>query len=109
MTTKLLRLVPGSVLTAVAAVYYTAPAGTRAVVRSATLTNTTAGVVACTVYVVPSSGAVAAANTIVSARNLSIGETYNLPELVNQVIEPGSTIQALGLGVSFMASGAEVT
>lgn len=108
MTTTAKRLVPGSALTGAAATYYTAPALTRAVTRSAQLTNTTAGVVACTVYVVPSGGTAGATNTVISARSIAAGETYNCPELVNQVVETGGTIQALGNGVTLTVSGIEI-
>ncbi|MGE5650950.1 MAG: hypothetical protein ACM34A_12205 [Bacillota bacterium] len=108
MTTTAKRLVPGSALTAVAATYYTAPALTKAVVKSAQLTNTTAGAVACTVYAVPSGGTASATNTVISARSVSAGETYNCPELINQVIETGGTIQSLGNGVTLTVSGIEI-
>lgn len=107
MTTTPRRLVAGSQLAAAAAALYTAPALTRAVVRSAQLVNTTAGAVACTLYVVPSGGAPGAANAVISARSIAPGETYNCPELVNQVIEPGASLQGLGLNVTFNASGVE--
>lgn len=108
MTITAKRLVPGSAMAGSAATYYTAPTLTKAVVKSAQLTNTTGGAVACTVYAVPSGGAVGAANTIVSARSVAAGETYNCPELVNQVIEAGGTIQALGNGVTLTVSGIEI-
>lgn len=108
MKTTAKRLVPGSQLTGAAATYYTAPALTRAIVKSAQLTNTTGGAVACTVYIVPSGGAAGASNTAISARTIAAGETYNCPELVNAVIEAGGTIQALGLSVTLTASGVEI-
>lgn len=108
MTTTAKRLVPGSALTGSAATYYTAPTLTRAVTKSAQLTNTTAGAVACTVYIVPSGGAAGATNTVISARSVAAGETYNCPEMINQVIEAGGTIQALGNGVTLTVSGIEI-
>lgn len=107
MTTTIKRLVQGSQLTGSALPYYTAPALTRARVTAATLTNTTGSPVACTVHLVPASGSATAANTIVSARTVAAGETYHCPELVNQVIEPGGAIHALGLNVSLVVSGVE--
>lgn len=102
------RLVPGSVLAAAAAAQYTAGALTRAVVKSAQLTNTTAGAVACNVHVVPAGGAAGAATTVISAKSLAPGETYLCPELAGQVIEPGGSLQASGAGVTLSASGVEI-
>lgn len=108
MTTTAKRLVSGSQLTGSAATYYTAPTLTKTIIKSAQLTNTTAGAVACTVYLVPSAGTAGATNTVISARSIAAGETYNCPELVNAVLEAGGTIQALGLNVTLTASGAEI-
>lgn len=108
MTTTVKRLVSGSQLTGSAATYYTAGTLTKAVIKSAQLTNTTAGAVACTVYVVPSGGTAGATNTLISARSIAVGETYNCPELINQVLEAGGFIQALGLNVTLTVSGVEI-
>ena len=102
-------LVAGVALTAADAVYFTASAGNRTTVKSASVTNTTAGVVALTVYRVPSGGSPASTNTVISARSIAVGETYNCPELVNKVLAPGDTIQAKGLNLSFDVSGAVTT
>lgn len=109
MTTTAKSLVSGSQLTAAADTYYTAPASTKAVIRSATLCNTTAGTVACTVYLVPNGGTAGASNTVISARSIVAGATDNCAELVNKVLEAGGTIQAQGLNVTLVASGMEIT
>jgi hypothetical protein len=101
-------MVPGSVLAAAVGTFYTAPAATVGVVKAAQLINTTGGAVPATVYLVPSGGAAAAANTLISARAVAAGETYNCPELVNQVIEAGGTLQALGNGLTLIVSGVEI-
>lgn len=108
MTTTAKRLVSGSQLTGSAATYYTAPALTRSVIKSAQLVNTTASAVAATVYLVPSGGSAGATNTLISARSIAPGETYNCPELINEVIEPAGTIQALGLNLTLVVGGVEV-
>lgn len=108
MTITAKRFAAGSQLTAAATTYYTAPANTKAVVKQAELVNTTGAAVTCTVYVIPSGGAANAANTVISARSIAPGEAYPCPELVNQVLEAGGFIQALGLNVSFNASGIEI-
>lgn len=109
------RLVSGSVLSGSATTYYTVPTNAnatvppKAILRRLTLCNTTAGAVSCTVYLVPSGGAAAAANTIVSARSVAAGETWNAPEAEGHVMEAGGFIQALGNGVTLIVSGEEVT
>ena len=100
-------LVAGVQLTGSAATYYTTPVGKTTTVKSASITNTTAGVIAATVYRVPSGGSAAAGNTIISARNVAAGDTYNCPEIINKVLAAGDTLQALGLNLSLDVSGAE--
>ena len=109
MSTVPTVLVAGVALTGSVATYYTAPTGNRVTVKSASVTNTTAGVVALTLYRVPSGGSAGATNTVISARNIAAGETYNCPELVNKVLHAGDTIQALGLNLSLDVSGAVTT
>lgn len=106
MTTTAKRIIPGSVLTGSASTYYTAPS--KAVVKSLTITNTTAAAVTATVYVVPLAGTAGASNCAINARPIAANETYNCPELVNQVIETGGMIQAFGSGMTIMASGVEI-
>lgn len=97
-------------MTGVAATYYTAPSasGSRAIVRRMVLINTTAAPVACAVYLVASGGAAAVTNEV-SAPTLAAGESRTITEAEGQVIEAGGTIQALGLSVTIVASGVEVT
>lgn len=98
------NIVPGVALAAAVGILYTAPLLSRARLTNATVTNPTAGVLACTMYHVTGAGAPPAASTKISARPISPGETYTCPELVNIVLEPGDTIQGLGLGLVFSAS-----
>jgi len=78
-------------------------------VKAAALCNTTAGAVLCTVYLVPSGGSANAATTLINAVSVAANATYTCPELVNQVIEAGGSIQALGLNVTLVASGIEIS
>ena len=109
------RLVSGSALTGSAATYYTVPTNTnaviapKAIIRRMTFCNTTAGAVSVTAYLIPSGGSAAASNTIVSARSVAAGETWNSPEAEGHVLEAGGFIQALGNGVTLMVSGEEIT
>lgn len=92
----------GALLTAAAAIQGVAVAQlTRRIIRAATLTNTTAAPVAATVYMVPVGGVADASNTMISARTIAPGESYPCPELVNQGLNAGGSVQALGLGLSF--------
>jgi hypothetical protein len=109
------RLISGSQLTGSAATYYTVPTNTnavispKAVITRLILCNTTAGAVACTVYLVPSGGAAGVTNTITSAKSIAVGETWCCPEAEGQVLEAGGFIQAKGLDVTIMCSGHELT
>src|SRR5688572_13397474 len=109
MTVTAKALVQGSVLTGAAVSYYATPASARAVIKSATVCNTTAGAISVTVHIVPSAGAPAAANTLISARSVAAGASDNCPELVNKVLEPSSTLQALGSGLTLVVGGVEIT
>ena len=79
------------------------------IIRGATLTNTTAAAVACTVYLVPSGGTAGASNTYISARSINPGESYQCPELINKGIGPGGYVQAFGLGVTFNYTATDIT
>jgi hypothetical protein len=112
MATTVKRLVNGSQLTASAATYYTAGANTKAVIKAASLVNTTAGAVTATVYLISSGGTAGATNTLISAKSIAAGETYNCPELVNHVLEAAGFIQALAgsaTAITLVVSGVEVT
>lgn len=111
VTLTLASLVPGSVLTNSTATYYTST-NVRASIQNATLTNTTAGAVTATVYLVPPSGSAGASNIKISAQSIAAGATYNCPELIGAVLLSGGTIQALAsanTSITFMVSGIEST
>lgn len=92
----------GGALTA-AAVTQGAVVGTLAkrIIKSALLVNTTAGAIAATVYLIPSGGSASANNTLISARSIGPGESYPCPELINQGLNAGGFVQALGNGLTF--------
>lgn len=94
----------GSTLGAAAAVQgVTVPALTRRIIRAAILCNSTAAPVAASVWLVPSGGAPDATNIAISdvLRVLAPGESYPCPELVNQGLNPGGSVQAKGAGLTF--------
>jgi len=106
------RLVDGSQLTAAAATYYTALPNTLMTVSACTLTNTTAGAITATLYLVPSGGSASASNCILSARNLAAGESFNVGTAIGQTIPAGGTLQALAsaaASIALVASGYETT
>lgn len=103
------RLIAGSALTGSAATYYTAPTGTTTVIKKLSLINTTGSPIAATVYLVASGGTAAATNTITSSKVIASNETWSSPECENQVLPAGGFIQALGNGLTIIASGIEIT
>lgn len=101
----------GTQLTTSAATYYTVPSSTTTVINSVALTNTTAGAVTATVYLVASGGSASASNTVLSARSLAAGETYLVPGCAGMVLAAAGTLQALAsanTSISLMASGTEI-
>ena len=90
-----------------AGVLYQCPLLTVASIQAAVLVNTTAGTVACEVYITPASGTPAADNTLVSVA-LAAGKPYLCPELINQKISPGYEIHAAGTGVTIAIAGVEI-
>lgn len=104
MTIGQKNIIPGVALAAAVGIMYTVPALTRMRICNATLTNTTGAPVACTVHIVTNPDGPLAKNQKISLRTIAPGETYPCPELINRVLEPLDTIQALGLAVSFDVS-----
>lgn len=90
---------------------YTCPAATRMLLDKFTGTNTTGALQTITVKIVPSGGAVGAGNVITSVKGIQPNETYNFPELVGQVLQPGDFISTLtsALAITGRCSGREVT
>lgn len=100
----------GVVLGAAAAVVGAAvPTSTKRVIVSADLVNTTAAPIDATIYMVPTAGAAAAANCVIQARTIAPKETYLCPELINQGMGAGGTVQGLGNGLSFRYSARDIT
>lgn len=100
----------GVVLGAAAAVIGSiTPASTKRVIVSAFLVNTTAAPVDASVYLVPAGGAPAAATIAISTRTIAPKETYFCPELINQGIGQGGSVQALGTGLTFRYSARDIT
>ena len=103
------RRFASATLSGVAATYYTVPALTKGVVKNVNVCNSTGGAVNLTLYLVPSGGSPDATNILISARSVAAGGVDRCPEVVNQVLEAGATLQALGNGMTIVASGVEIT
>lgn len=100
----------GGALTGAAATQGTAvPTLTKRIIRSAAICNTTAGAIAATVYLVPSGGTAGSTNTYISARSIAPGETYSCPELINEGLNSGGFVQALGNGLTFKYTATDIT
>ena len=103
------RLIEAQQLSGAAATYYTATNVTTRIDKM-TLTNTTGGAITATVYKIKSGGSATAANTIISAKSLAAGETYNCPEMIGQVLSSLDFIQALasaGTSITISVGGVE--
>lgn len=98
----------GGTLTAAPTVQGTVvPDLTKRIMRAAALVNTTAAAISATVFMVPPGGAPDAAHTLISARPIAPGETYPCPELVNQGLNAGGSVQAQGVGLTFKYTATE--
>jgi hypothetical protein len=76
-------------------------------IRSATFCNTTGAPVNLTVVLNPRTAGTN--RVVVDNRTLADEETYNAPEMVNQILEGGGVVQASGNGIEYYISGTEVT
>jgi len=84
----------------------------KAIIDKFTATNTSGGNVTISVNLVTAGGSATASNLIVDSRAIAPDETYTFPELVGQVLEPGSfisTIASAATSLTLRASGREVT
>lgn len=105
-------LVAGVQLAAVATTYYTVPDQTRAVIKRATLTNTTGTARTVTVYLVSRGATAGVANCVVSAVSVPVSgnRPVDLVELIDHVLERGDFLAALasaGSAISLRVSGLE--
>ena len=93
-------ILDGTLLTASAATYGTAvPTLTKRTIQAMKLYNGTAAPVACEVFLIPSGGT-AIDTTRVISRTIGVEETYTCPEVINEGLNAGGFVQALGLNCS---------
>lgn len=84
----------------------------RTIIDKFTATNTSAGNVTISVNLIVNGGSAGVINLIVNSRAIAPDETYTFPELVGQVLEPGSfisTIASAATSLTIRASGREIT
>lgn len=84
------------------------PASTKRIIKSATVTNTTAAPIPLSAYMVPNGGAAAAANCLISARPIAAGESYPCFELIGQGLNAGDFLAALGAGLTFKFTAVDI-
>lgn len=92
-------------------VQYTA-SGVDAIIDKFTVTNNGAAAATITVNLVTDLGTVSAANRIVNARNIEVGECYTCPELIGHVLNDAdyiSTVASAANTLTIRASGREIT
>jgi len=105
-------LIQGAILTATAAVYYTAPIGTNTRITQFAVTNTDTVNRTVTIYLTPASAVPTTADIIISAKTLTPGETWVAYPLLGSTIAANGSIQALASAAGVVvvkASGVELT
>ena len=104
-------LIPSKQAEASQTTQYTA-VNCKTIIDKATVTNTSAANATLSVNLVTSGGSAGVSNLIVDARAIAPDETYTLPELVGQVLEPGgfiSTLASTASALTIRFSGREIT
>jgi hypothetical protein len=110
MTVTVKVLIPAKQAENTQTTQYTA-VNCKAIIDSFTATNTSAANVTINVNLVTSGGTANVANRITSVRAIAPNETYEFPELVQQVLESGgfiSTIASAASSLTIRASGREI-
>lgn len=87
---------------------YTSPSLTTSVIKSASISNNTSGVVSLVVHKVPSGGSADDTNIVIPARNIASKESYQAYELLNKVLAAGDSLQASGNGLTLVIDGIKV-
>lgn len=82
-----------------------------AIIKKLTITNTSAGAVTVTIYLVPSGNTPSTSNMVTDAIAIAAGKTYEAYECEGHVLQTGDSIQAFSsaaTSLSIRASGIEV-
>lgn len=86
---------------------YVSPPGTTTLILSAVVCNTTGAAVLLTLATVAASGGTA--RTIIDGRNLADTQSDLVPEVIGETLEPGGAIQGLGLDLTMILRGLQIT
>jgi hypothetical protein len=95
MAIVITRLAGPVALSNAAAVLFTCPTNSLALVQNCTFANTDVGNHTITVYVVPAGQGIGAGNRVIPSQSISALGTFQSRELFGVVLSPGDTIQAL--------------
>lgn len=111
MTIRAAVLIQGKTAEDSATTQYTA-SNAQALIDKFTAVNYSGNTATLTVYLVATGGTPGDINAVLRAKSLLPGETYQCPELVGHVLNPGNFISTLAStpgSIAIRASGREVT
>lgn len=90
---------------------YTTPVSTRTIIDKFTATNTDVATRTVTVNLIPSGGSAGSQNIVTSALSLTAGQSVDLPEQHNQILNSGdiiSVVASVANKIVIRASGREI-
>lgn len=93
MTVQPIQLFAPAQLTGSASVFYTSAGGFYTRIDKLTLTNQDSAPHNVTIYLVPASGSPGPTNLITKAYPIVAGGTWNVPDVVGQILGAGGTLQ----------------
>ena len=111
MTVTVLNIIPRKQVEAATTTQYTST-NCKTIIDKFTVTNTTAGAVTFTAYLVASGGTASADEMIIQTKSIAPGECYLCPEMVGQTMESGgfiATAASAGTSLTLSASGRQIT
>ena len=111
MTVNVKTLIPAKIAEATQVTQYTA-SGVTTIIDKFTATNYSAVAATLSVNLVTAAGTEGDLNLVVKTKTLAASEAYTFPEIVGQVLSPGSfisTIAGTASAINIRASGREVT
>ncbi|GBQ20490.1 hypothetical protein ACLRDC_10745 [Gluconacetobacter sacchari] len=94
MSVQPVALIPAQAVPAATAALYTAPAGVVARIDSLGVCNVGTVPVAVTLYLVPSGGVAGPANATTFGQTILPGQTWNSPNEIGRVLQPGDAVAA---------------
>ena len=108
MTTTSLYILDGALLTGSAATYgVPVPVNTKRIFRAMSIYNGTAAPVQVEVHLIASGGTASDTNRVI-LKTLAVEETYLCPEVVNEGLNAGGFVQALGPNCSIRYTAVEI-